>query len=59
MTQTKNSEIQSIMKTPPMRISLDVSQHPVDKTDPVFTLNKAIDELSITVNNILKRAGVR
>lgn len=59
MTQTKNNKIPLIMETPPFRIMLDVSQHPVDKTDPVFTLNKAIDDLAVTVNGILKKAGVK
>jgi hypothetical protein len=59
MTQTKNNKIPLIMETPPFRIMLDASQHPVDKTDPVFTLTKTIDELAFTVNGILKKAGVK
>lgn len=59
MNTHENNKIPLIMETPPFRIMLDVSQHPVDKTDPVFTLNKAIDDLAVTVEGILKRAGAK
>lgn len=59
MNQNKNNKIPLIMATPPMRISLCVEDHPVDKTDPTYTLTKAINELEVSVNNILKKAGVK
>ena len=59
MNQNKNNKILLIMETPPMRINLCIEDHPVNKTDPAFTLAKAIDDLEVTVNGILKKAGVR
>ena len=59
MNQNRNNKIPLIMTTPPLRISLCAEDHPVDKTDPAYRLSKAIDELSVSVNNILKKAGIK
>lgn len=59
MNQNKNNKIPLIMETPPMRISLCIEDHPVDKTDPVYKLNKAVGDMEVTLNGIFKKVGVK
>lgn len=57
--QNKNKETPLIMETPPMRINLCVEDHQVDKSDPVYRLEKGIDNIAKSIDTVLKKAGVK